>query len=430
MQGPNQGPRDLPGWADDHVIEVMPALRRSCAAWRVMPPDQLLGGEGLGSRAGDWIAACAALATLPPRPAGAARSRRVVAWLARMREYFEHGFTIGEIGTGTMTGYYEPTLRGDLVPSDIFATPLHSVPPRDWSRRRPPPTAVATAEPVAAEAPPGAVPDPLPEAGPVEAPGGALADSQQADAVSVPAPTVNAVADPLPSPRTQPATTGRRTVTRSVPAIVPRGPGFPSRAEIEEGALDGQGLELVWVDSAVDAFFLHIQGSGRVVLPDGRLLRFGYAAQNGHPYRGIGRTLIERGELRRDELSMQSIRGWLASARAEAAQGLMRINASYIFFRLVEGLRREDGPIGAMGVPLTPLRSVAVDPAFVPMGAPLFLAGTAPLPRLVVAQDTGGAIRGAGRADMFWGWSEEAGQRAGGTFQPARMFLLRPRPVF
>ena len=134
---------------------------------------------------------------------------------------------------------------------------------------------------------------------------------------------------------------------------------------------------------------------------------------------------------------MAVIRAWLAAAPPEAAAELLRANASYIFFRLVEGLRPEDGPIGAMGVSLTSLRSVAVDPAFVPMGAPLFLTGlpdsaairprASPLPRLVVAQDTGGAIRGAGRSDLFWGWDAESGPRAGGTLQPARMFLLRPR---
>ena len=167
------------------------------------------------------------------------------------------------------------------------------------------------------------------------------------------------------------------------------------------------------------------------------MLRLGYAAQNGHPYRAIGRILIERGALRREGMSMAVIRAWLAAAPPEAAAELLRANASYIFFRLVEGLRPEDGPIGAMGVSLTSLRSVAVDPAFVPMGAPVFLTSlsdsasirpqASPLPRLVVAQDTGGAIRGAGRSDLFWGWDAESGPRAGGPLQPARMFLLRPR---
>lgn len=421
-----------------------------------MPPDQLLGGEGLGSRAGDWAEACAALAAIPGRPAGAPRSRPVVAWLARMRDYLEQGFTVSEIGTGTMTGYYEPTLRGDLAPSGAFTTPLHAVPPRDWARRPPEPGATPPAP--AAQAPEPATDEPppipalvwvTPRATPTDpAP---MLQLQPAVIERAPAPTqVAAIGAETPAgtPRTEP----RRPVVRSLPAVVGRPPPFPSRGEIDDGALAGHGLELVWVDNAVDAFFLHIQGSGRVLLPDGRLLRIGYAAQNGHAYRAIGRILIERGEMRREGMSMQAIRAWLAAADPEAARALMRANASYIFFRMVEGLRPEDGPIGAMGVPLTPLRSVAVDPAFVPMGAPLFLAPpnqpaaaapsprrprsaapprdpTAPLPRLVVAQDTGGAIRGAGRTDMFWGWDAESGSRAGGTYQPARMFLLRPRPI-
>ena len=375
--------------------------------------------------------------------------------MTRVREYFEQGFTISEIGTATMTGYYEPTLRGNLSRSSEFATSLLAVPPRDWARRPPPTRALAG---VAASAEASSVDTPTP----LQADAG-LAQLAQDDKVAAdPAteatsaggllPEAAATSSPAPDQpiaAIPPPPAARRPVTRSVPAVVPRAAPYPSRAEIDDGVLAGHGLELAWVDSAVDAFFLHIQGSGRVVLPDGTLLRLGYAAQNGHPYRAIGRILIERGEMRREGMSMQGIRAWLAAAPPEAAQGLMRANASYIFFRLVEGLRPEDGPIGAMGVPLTPLRSVAVDPAFVPMGAPLFLASpvpptpsppperararpqpvepAGPLPRLVVAQDTGGAIRGAGRSDLFWGWDAESGLRAGGTFQPARMFLLRPR---
>ena len=360
-----------------------------------------------------------------------------------MREFLEQSFTVTEIGTGTMTGYYEPTLRGELAVSEVFATPLLAVPPRDWARRGP----AATAQPEAARAvtegqPQLAAAEASPELLEVHAPS-PLAPGAAHATPPLPFASVDPTGTeqtelpamhPAPPVATEQATalpgapTPSRRAARSMPAVVPRGPPFPPRSEIEDGALAGRGLELAWVDSAVDAFFLHIQGSGRVVLPDGRLLRIGYAAQNGHPYRGIGRVLIERGEIRRNEMSMHAIRAWLAAAPLEVARDLMRLNASYIFFRLVEGLRPEDGPIGAMGVSLTPLRSVAIDPAFVPMGAPLFLAGAAPLPRLVVAQDTGGAIRGPGRVDLFWGWDAASGLHAGGTYQPARMFLLRPRP--
>ena len=175
---------------------------------------------------------------------------------------------------------------------------------------------------------------------------------------------------------------------------------YASRAEIEAGALAGERLEILWVDDPIDAFFLHIQGSGRVVLADGSVIRLGYAAQNGQPYVPIGRELIARGALSREESSMQSIRAWLASYPAEAA-AVMNANPSYIFFRVLDG----DGPVGSLGVTLTPGRSLAVDRAFLPLGVPLWLDVEDPLDsgqrvqRLVVAQDTGGAILGVVRGD-------------------------------
>ncbi len=223
-----------------------------------------------------------------------------------------------------------------------------------------------------------------------------------------------------------------QTPLHATPPAPPPGQRHPDRGAIEQGALEGLGLEIVYVDDAVDAFFLHIQGSGRVVLPDGQVLRLGFAAQNGHPYVAVGRTLIERGAVRREEMSMQAIRRWLAEAPADQAATLLRSNPSYIFFRRIDDLKPEEGPIGAMGVPLTPGRSLAVDFAHVPMGAPVFVSSRDPLDgrplrRLMLAQDTGGAIRGAGRGDLFWGWGAEAGERAGRMREPAEMFLLLPR---
>lgn len=215
---------------------------------------------------------------------------------------------------------------------------------------------------------------------------------------------------------------------------LPDGPGpWPDRAAIEDGALDGIARPLVFVDDPVDAFFLHIQGSGRIRLPDGRVLRLGYAGQNGHPYRAIGRALIERGEIAPEAMSMQAIRGWLAAAPPAAAAALMRGNPSFIFFRVLAGLDPGAGPLGAQGVPLTPGRSLAVDPALVPYGAPVFLRSAhpltgAPLLRLVVAQDTGGAIRGPGRGDLFWGWGPAAAAAAGAMRAPGELIVLRPRP--
>ena len=203
---------------------------------------------------------------------------------------------------------------------------------------------------------------------------------------------------------------------------------FAPRARIDGGALARRGLELVWVDDAVDAFFLHIQGSGRVRLASGNDMRVGYAGANGHPYTAIGRVLIRRGELEREDVSMQSIRGWLAS-HPDQARALMSENASFIFFREIAG----DGPIGSQGVALTPGRSLAVDPSFVPLGLPIWLDVADPidanarLRRLMVAQDTGGAIKGVVRGDVFWGHGEDAARRAGVMKSPGTYYLLIPK---
>lgn len=209
------------------------------------------------------------------------------------------------------------------------------------------------------------------------------------------------------------------------------GEPLPDRTAIEAGALDGLSPHLAYVDP-VDAFFLQIQGSGRVLLPDGGLLRLLYAGKNGHPYRAIGRVLIERGEIPREAMSMQAIRAWLAAAPPEAARALLRENPSYVFFRRDDALRPDQGPPGTLGVPLTPGRSLAVDPAHVPLGAPVWIVardpveGT-PLRRLVHAQDTGGAIRGPARGDLFWGWGEAAAAKAGPMREAAEAFVLVPR---
>jgi membrane-bound lytic murein transglycosylase A len=206
-----------------------------------------------------------------------------------------------------------------------------------------------------------------------------------------------------------------------------------SRAEIESGVAPVNGKELVWVDDAVEAFFLQIQGSGRVRLGNGEVLRLGYADQNGHPYQSIGRTLIERGELQPGEASMQAIQAW-AAANPQRLPELLNQNPSYVFFRELQLPDPAVGPIGALGVPLTPQRSIAVDPRYVPLGAPAFLATTwpasdLPLYRLMIAQDTGGAIRGPVRADFFWGFGAEAGALAGRMRQQGRMWVLLPKEM-
>ena len=201
------------------------------------------------------------------------------------------------------------------------------------------------------------------------------------------------------------------------------------RSEIEHGLAPLRGREILWVDDPIELFFLHIQGSGRVRLPGGETVRVGFAEHNGHLYKSIGRILVERGELAADKASMQGIKQWAAKNPNKVAP-LLQQNPAYVFFRELPD--SPSGPIGALGVPLTPGRSIAVDAMTTPLGAPVFLSTTSPLSarplnRLVVAQDTGTAIKGAVRADFFWGFGDDAGQSAGRMRQSGRMWILYPR---
>jgi membrane-bound lytic murein transglycosylase A len=205
------------------------------------------------------------------------------------------------------------------------------------------------------------------------------------------------------------------------------------RAAIETGALDHQRLGLLWLADPIDAFVLQIQGSGRVLLADGRVARVSYAGQNGRPYVPIGRVLADRGQIPLDQVSMQSIRAWLVTHSDQATE-VMNQNPSYVFFRELIGARPQDGPPGSLGAPLTPGRSAAVDRSFIPLGAPVWLDTTdpltgGPLQRLMMAQDIGGAIKGPVRADVFWGWGSEAEERAGKMRQPGTEYVLLPRAV-
>jgi membrane-bound lytic murein transglycosylase A len=215
--------------------------------------------------------------------------------------------------------------------------------------------------------------------------------------------------------------------------VVPYG----SRAEIEGNPAPLAGKALAYVADPVEAFFLEIQGSGRIALADGTVMRLGYADQNGHPYRSIAGVLIARGEMTRDTASMQAISRWV-KANPDKARALLDENPSYVFFRelprpLAGTIEAAiDGPLGTLGVPLLAQRTIAVDARYVPLGAPVFLATTmpsskAPLARLVMAQDTGGAIRGAVRADFFWGFGPDAGREAGRMRQEGRMWVLWPK---
>jgi membrane-bound lytic murein transglycosylase A len=205
-----------------------------------------------------------------------------------------------------------------------------------------------------------------------------------------------------------------------------------SRGETRE-APGLAGHEIVWIDNALDAFMLEVQGSGRVQLTTGETIRLQYEDQNGHPYRSIGKYLADQGVMPIEQVNMPAIRAWLA-ANPQRLHEVLDSNPSVVFFREAPLDDASTGPKGALGVPLTAGRSIAVDPKFLPLGAPMFLsttqAGTTlPLQRLVIAQDTGGAIRGPVRADLFFGFGAEAGAQAGMMKYDGEMWLLWPKGV-
>lgn len=326
-----------------------------------------------------FLASCNALATKPDWAAVCTSARGIDRNDAfAIRNFFESRFvpyrvtTTDGNDTGLITGYYEPLLRGSRVPIAPYLTPLFGVPD----------------------------------------------DLLIVDMASL-----------------FPELKGKRLRGKLVGrTVVP----YPSRGELAvSGALHGK--EVMWVDDAIEAFFLEIQGSGRVQLFDagraGETLRLAYADQNGQPYKSIGRWLVDQGELTLDQASMQTIKSWAMTHPARLAQ-LLNANPSEVFFREERIVDPSQGPKGALGVPLTPRRSIAVDPRVVPLGAPVFLATTqplsnAPLQILVMAQDTGGAIAAAPgsavRADYFWGFGVEGGNSAGRMKQQGRMWVLLPR---
>jgi membrane-bound lytic murein transglycosylase A len=290
---------------------------------------------------------------------------------AFFERYFEPYSVLKEIGrrrenAGLITGYYEPLLLGARSPSARFNTALYSPPP----------------------------------------------DLLTVDLSSL-----------------YPELKGKRVRARlRGNTVVP----YYSRAELATDP-GPRGNEIVWVENRLDAFLLEVQGSGRVQLPDGVTIRLQYADQNGQPYRSIGHYLVERGELTLAEATLSGIQQWVA-AHPERLQELLDANPSVVFFREEPLPDPTQGPKGSLGVPLTAGRSIAVDPASAPLGAPVFLATTLPgselpLQRLVIAQDTGGAIRGAVRADFFWGVGAKAAEQAGRMRQSGRIWLLWPKDV-
>ena len=209
---------------------------------------------------------------------------------------------------------------------------------------------------------------------------------------------------------------------------------FLTRSQIETGGLRNKGLELAWAADPLDLFELQIQGSGRLVLPDKRIMRVGFAGHNGHPYLAIGRVLQEYGAGPEDVTDWPAMKAWLR-AHPDKAVEIMRRNDRYVFFQEIKG----DGPVGAMGIPLTPNRSIAVDPTMLPYGAPVWVdtfnpgpriaTQGAPLRRLMVAQDTGGAIKGPVRGDIFFGFGDQAASLAGRMKSPGAWYVLMPTPA-
>ncbi len=209
---------------------------------------------------------------------------------------------------------------------------------------------------------------------------------------------------------------------------------YPDRKSIETGILDGQNLELFWFENRIDIFFIHIQGSARLILPDNSVKRISYAGKTGHPFTAIGKILIDRGALTLENVTMQSIRAWLENNPSDAGE-LMWRNRSFIFFQEIDHPNPDLGPIAAAGVALTPGRSLAIDHRLQTFGTPIWVSTQTPIPgssapfqRLMIAQDTGSAIVGPARGDLYIGSGFEAGQIAGGVKNPAEFTVLLPNP--
>ena len=265
--------------------------------------------------------------------------------------------------TGTITGYYQPILKGSKVKTSHYKVPLYTTPK---------------------------------------------------DLITV---DLSDVYPELKSKRLR----GKLAGNKLIPYL--------SRAEIDGQGSPLAGNEIVWVEDPVEAFFLEIQGSGIIQFDNGEAMQIGYADQNGYPFKAIGSTLVQKKEITMAEASMEGIKNW-ARKNITKLREFLNMNASYVFFRKLPN--DLPGPIGALGVSIEAERSVAIDPKFIPLGAPVFLSTTQPntsepLERLMVAQDTGGAIRGGVRADFYWGSGDEAGRKAGSMKQQGKIWTLLPR---
>lgn len=376
---------ELPGWGEDDPAEALSAFQRSCARILSLAPDAPANpAEALGPAAGvssvagsaaEWRRVCLAASAAPEDSQAAARlffeeqfrPLKIVAIRPPLPGGPAAGGPPAIEESGLFTGYYEPVIEAAARRGPDFSAPVL------------------------------ARPDDL-----------VMVDLG----------------------RFRPELAGQR-----IAGYVQDGAlhPYPDHRAINDGALSGRARVIAWLRPD-DLFFMQIQGSGRLRFEDGREIRAGYDGQNGHPYFAIGRALIERGVIPREAMSMQAIRDWLANAAPEEARTLRELNPSYVFFRELPVEDPALGPPGAEGVLLTPGRSLAVDRRYHPFGAPVWVAldgaGGAPLfRRLMIAQDTGGAIRGPIRGDVFFGVGEEAGEAAGALRAEGEMYVLVPAPV-
>lgn len=387
--------RDLEGWRADDPSAAAPALLRSCARLASRPddapanPSELLGesappGASLAGRVGDWRAACGAAADLVARPFEDDRARASAA-----RAYFETHFQPVRLlerrravaggpaagradilaPQGRFTGYFEPSYEASPVRTDEFSAAVYARP---------------------------------------------------ADLVTI------------DLGRFRPDLAGQRIAGRVADGVLDP---YPDHAAINGGALAGRARVLAYMRPS-DLLFLQIQGSGRLRL-DGDELRVGYDGANGHPYTPIGRTLIDEGALAREKVSMQTIRAWLDGAARDEARRVRETNQSFVFFRVLDQLPDPAlGPLGGEGVQLTAGRSLAVDPRYTPYGAPVWVSIDADgeknrdaFRRLLIAQDTGGAIKGPVRGDIFVGGGPAAGEIAGAFNEMGEFHVLLPVAV-
>lgn len=387
---------ELPGWRSDDQYAALEAFTLSCAKLLARPdeapanPLERLGerfnGVSLSGAVADWRAPCMQANAVMDRSYADGLARRVAA-----RNFFESYFEPIEVldrrtpkpdrlpdetgdwvrSEGLFTGYFEPIYPASSVRTDRFSTP---------ALRRP------------------------------------------TDLVEI---DLGAFQEDL---------AGRRIAGRVENGkLVP----YPDHQEIVEGALRGKTTTLAWLDPN-DLLFLQIQGSGQLRLNDGRTLRIGYSAQNGRSYTAVGKVLFDRGLMALDEISMQTIRTWLRNAEPADAASLRYENESYVFFKTLDGVDPNLGPLGAMEAPLTSERSLAVDRRYHALGAPVWV-DIEPIGenvengerfrRLLIAQDTGGAIRGPIRGDVYWGSGARAGDIAGGMRAQGKFYVLAPRPV-